>query len=64
MYSRQTLFTDITWNSVDSTIWTIMEPGVYFIASCLLTYRPLVLQLINRDFKKLPSSNNFVRTPV
>ena len=26
-------------------IWTVCEPGIYLIAACLLTYRPLVKSL-------------------
>lgn len=35
-------FEDGTWASADLTIWTSLEPGVYLMAACFPTYRPLV----------------------
>ncbi|ROW10487.1 hypothetical protein VMCG_02038 [Cytospora schulzeri] len=41
-FSNNNSFTDATWNAVELIIWTIAEPGIYLIAACLMTYRPLV----------------------
>ncbi|KAF2741961.1 hypothetical protein M011DRAFT_433877 [Sporormia fimetaria CBS 119925] len=35
------LFADPTYNSITTMSWTTVEPGVYFIAACMLTFRPL-----------------------
>lgn len=39
-------FIDGTWTSANLMIWTAVEPGVYHLAACLPTIRPLVLLLI------------------
>ena len=41
--------TDGTWASVNLMTWTVLEPGVYLIAACLLTYRPLFAYLKRHD---------------
>lgn len=35
-------FNDGTYNAPELMIWTVAEPGIYLIAACLLTYRPLL----------------------
>jgi hypothetical protein len=35
------IFSDHTFNGSNILIWTIIEPGVYFMAAALLTMRPL-----------------------
>ena len=35
-------FTDGTYAAVELISWTEVEPGVYLISACLLTYRPLL----------------------
>jgi hypothetical protein len=37
---------DGTGFSGDLVAWTIIEPSVYFISVCLVTYRPLLTNLI------------------
>ena len=41
--------TDGTWASVNLMTWTVLEPGVYLIAACLPTYRPLLAYIRNRE---------------
>ncbi|PSN64099.1 hypothetical protein BS50DRAFT_500190 [Corynespora cassiicola Philippines] len=36
------LFEDVTYNSVKTTSWTIIEPGMYLIAATTPTLRPLI----------------------
>lgn len=36
---------DPTWHSVTTLTWTIAEPGMYFIAACLPSLRPLFLRV-------------------
>ncbi|KAI0099587.1 hypothetical protein GGR51DRAFT_535096 [Nemania sp. FL0031] len=45
VFYNRNLFLDPTYNSVELTIWTVCEPGVYLIAACLLVYRPLLDKL-------------------
>lgn len=44
-FSNNNSFIDATWNAVDLIIWTIAEPGIYLVAACLMTYRPLLDKL-------------------
>ncbi|KUI66311.1 hypothetical protein VM1G_01527 [Cytospora mali] len=41
-FSSNNSFIDPTWHAVELIIWTIAEPGIYLVAACLMTYRPLV----------------------
>ncbi len=41
-FHRTNSFTDPTYNAVELIIWTLAEPGIYLIAACLMTYRPLL----------------------
>ena len=41
IFSQPDAFADVTWNSVELNIWTIVEPGMYLMAACFPTYRPL-----------------------
>ena len=52
-FFRNDLFADYTYDGSDSLIWTIIEPGVYFIAAALLTMRPL-FRWVFKDVK-MPS---------
>lgn len=36
------LFADVTFNSVGTMTWTLIEPGVYLIAATLPSLRPLI----------------------
>lgn len=40
--------TDQTWAAMDLTIWTIIETGMYLMAACFPTYRPLVKFIASR----------------
>jgi hypothetical protein len=42
--------------------WTIIEPGMYLIAACLLALRPLLNKLSPTNIKSLFQSNSSVRT--
>ncbi|PVI06860.1 hypothetical protein DM02DRAFT_581367 [Periconia macrospinosa] len=42
------LFSDITYNSVSTTSWSIIEPGVYLMAATVPTLRPLVRRFISK----------------
>ncbi|KAF2872721.1 hypothetical protein BDV95DRAFT_395790 [Massariosphaeria phaeospora] len=50
------LFHDITYLSVTTTGWTIIEPGVYLIAATMPTLRPLLRKMFKRVTHTLPSS--------
>ena len=39
---------DPTWNSVVLLTWTMIEPAIYLVAACLLTYRPLLKKVGDR----------------
>ena len=39
---------DGTWASVNLMTWTLIEPGVYLIAACLPTYRPVLAHLLGK----------------
>ena len=56
-------FSDGTWSAVDLIIWTQVEPGVYLISACLMTYRPL-LERIGRKglLGKLTRNSNSGKT--
>lgn len=41
-FSSNNSFIDPTWHAVELIVWTIAEPGIYLIAACLMTYRPLI----------------------
>lgn len=41
-FDKTSSFTDPTYNAVELIIWTVAEPGIYLIAACLITYRPLL----------------------
>jgi hypothetical protein len=48
------VFVDVTWYSVPTEIWTIVETGCYLIAACLPSFRPLFGPLFNKiDFGSL-----------
>lgn len=64
-------FIDATWSAVNLVIWTQIEPGVYLISACLMTYRPLlervargniVEKLTHRSSKN--SSANYQRSSI
>jgi hypothetical protein len=40
--------TDGTYVSADLVIWSVVESGMYLIAACLPTLRPLVLKFFNK----------------
>lgn len=35
------MFADITWHCIEFLTWTTIEPGIYLIAACLPSLRPL-----------------------
>ena len=41
-FFRIDLFADVTYHSVETMTWTVVEPGVYLIAATLPSLRPLV----------------------
>lgn len=44
------MFADVTWYSVSTMTWTLVEPGVYLIAATLPSLRPLV-RYVFKDVK-------------
>jgi hypothetical protein len=34
--------TDVTWNHVSLVNWTMIEPGMYLLSACALSFRPLL----------------------
>lgn len=65
-FSSNKSFIDPTWHAVELIIWTIAEPGIYLIAACLMTYRPLIDGLGSKSrgttAQKPPSSGNSLAT--
>lgn len=52
MFFRNNAVADGTWTAVDLETWTQIEPGVYLISACLMTYRPLLESINRRWFVK------------
>ncbi|KAF2789155.1 hypothetical protein K505DRAFT_253954 [Melanomma pulvis-pyrius CBS 109.77] len=54
---------DPFWDSVPAAIWTVAEPGIYLIAACLVTLKPLI-NYIFRESRIAPafSKNSTSRT--
>lgn len=46
IYSHSNSFKDGTWASANLMILTSLEPGVYLMAACFPTYRPLVPRVV------------------
>ena len=53
---------DGTFASADLMIWTVVEPGMYLIAACLVTFRPL-LKLFkgkhNTDARRIRNNRSY-----
>ncbi|CAG5146934.1 uncharacterized protein ALTATR162_LOCUS1957 [Alternaria atra] len=47
--------TDVTWNHVSLINWTMMEPGMYLLSACALSFKPLL-----RSFAKALHLQGFV----
>ncbi len=47
---------DITYSGTDLVVWTICESGMYLIAACLPTYRPVAALL----WRRAPSSLRYL----
>ncbi|KAI4197347.1 MAG: hypothetical protein LQ350_005968 [Teloschistes chrysophthalmus] len=45
--------TDLTWNYINSGIWTDIEPSVAVICACLPSLRPLV-SILSRGWQRIP----------
>ncbi|KAF2790860.1 hypothetical protein K505DRAFT_364341 [Melanomma pulvis-pyrius CBS 109.77] len=48
-FNVKALATDGTYISADLAVWSLVEPGMYLLAACLPTIRPLVLKVFGRD---------------
>lgn len=47
-FNVKALLFDGTFISAELVIWSLVEPGIYLIAACLPTLRPLFLELITK----------------
>ncbi|RYO04137.1 hypothetical protein AA0119_g4280 [Alternaria tenuissima] len=47
--------TDVTWNHVSLTNWTMIEPGMYLLSACALSFKPLL-----RSFAKALHLQGFI----
>jgi hypothetical protein len=47
--------TDVTWNHVSLINWTMIEPGMYLLSACALSFKPLL-----RMFAKALNLQGFV----
>jgi hypothetical protein len=47
--------TDVTWNHVSLINWTMIEPGMYLLSACALSFKPLL-----RSFAKALHLQGFV----
>lgn len=54
---------DFTWNSVHRSIWTEVEPAVYLICACIITYKPLVDRITLKRIRKGSSSGSQAQAP-
>ena len=48
-FDVETLLSDGTFISADLITWSLVEPGMYLIAACLPTLRPLFRELRSRS---------------
>ncbi|CAD6582767.1 MAG: hypothetical protein ASARMPREDX12_001032 [Alectoria sarmentosa] len=55
-FFRKDVFLDPTWTAVPLQEWSLVEPGVYVIAACLPTLRPLLVQLTPRIWARVVST--------
>lgn len=57
-FFKRNSFSDGTWTAVDLIIWTQVEPGVYLISACMMTFRPLLDRVGHKDFfgRRKPNS--------
>jgi hypothetical protein len=51
-------FKDNTWTSVELLKWTDIEPGIYFIAACMPSLRPLLQVVWKRILSLLVSKHS------
>ncbi|TVY75857.1 hypothetical protein LSUE1_G007077, partial [Lachnellula suecica] len=56
IFFKAEVFTDNTWSSVPLMTWTCVEPGMYLIAACCLTLRPLLGKI---PFKSLTTKAGY-----
>lgn len=54
VFLTEDVITDTTWATADLAIWTVVEPGMYFIAACLIKLRPLVKNVVRRASMSFP----------
>lgn len=48
-FNVKALATDGTYVSADLAVWSLVEPGMYLLAACLPTIRPLLLKVFGGD---------------
>lgn len=56
-FNVSALLNDGTFISAELAVWSLVEPGIYLIASCLPTLRPLVLKLL-KELQALKQISN------
>jgi hypothetical protein len=58
MFFSHDAFEDNTWTSVELLKWTDIEPGIYFIAACMPSLRPLLRLAREKAFGSTRSKQN------
>ncbi|KAF2805106.1 uncharacterized protein BDZ99DRAFT_450637 [Mytilinidion resinicola] len=58
IFFRHNAFQDNTWTSVSLLTWTDIEPGIYFIAACMPSLRPVFLRI--RHFLVFPRKSKTI----
>ena len=56
-FANLNYYGDVTWDAVNPLAWTCIEPGIYLIASCLPTLRPLVVLVWRSKHNPISSSS-------
>jgi hypothetical protein len=62
MFFSHDAFEDNTWTSVELLKWTDIEPGIYFIAACMPSLRPLLRMARDKTFGFTRSNQNDSRS--
>ncbi|KAH8702538.1 hypothetical protein BGW36DRAFT_424810 [Talaromyces proteolyticus] len=53
------LMSDLTYLGIDTMVYTLIEPSAYFICSCLLGIRPLIVTLFKKSRLSTAISNRY-----
>ncbi|OJJ75777.1 hypothetical protein ASPBRDRAFT_38076 [Aspergillus brasiliensis CBS 101740] len=57
-YLKTDAVADKTWSAIYIFVWSVVEAGMYFIATCFLAYQPLVNRIWSRLSSRVAASKN------